>query len=370
MKPALPEFLDLYDSSNSVLVIGGSGFIGSHLVEALLKRSKWTIKIIDEENQKIAHLLDNPRLVLYPCNYFHCEELNELISSSEAVVSLAALCNPSLYMASAKAVIHSNYDHPRRIVDICAAEQKWLIHLSSSEVFGRTVLGEMKRRRIEIEGIDLDESVQLLNEDSAFILGPIHETRWSYAAAKQLFERYIFALGLEEELRWTIIRPFNFIGPRMDYINGVDGQGIPRVLAVFMEKLLRGQKLPLVDGGETKRVFTDIRDAVDAMIAVLTCPTRSQNKVLHIGNPRNEMSIKELAEKILDKAQNLPSYKPAGVEFVDAESFYGKGYADSDRRILDTCLLESLYGWMPKYSLDQTLDLTMSWFAEHYSGQI
>jgi len=368
MRTGLIEKLELNDNSINILIIGGAGFIGSHLTEALLEKSGWSVLVIDQEIDKISHLVGHPRLDLCSVDYTCFEELGRVISSSDAVVSLAAICNPSLYMDSAKEVIKSNFTNPQIIADLCAKEKKWLIHLSSSEVFGRTMVGEMKRRGLK--NIAIDDKLQVLNEDSAFILGPIDETRWSYASAKQLFERYLYALGKEESLAWTIIRPFNFIGPRMDYINGIDGCGIPRVLAVFMEKLLKGQNLPLVDGGEAKRVFTDIRDAVEAMIAVLTNPIISFSRILHIGNPDNEMSIKELAATIIDVARQMPKYKPAGVEHVDGEIFYGKGYADSDRRILDVTILDNLYGWRPKYSLEQTIRDTMYWFIDHYGSKM
>jgi UDP-apiose/xylose synthase len=72
-------------------------------------------------------------------------------------------------------------------------------------------------------------------------LGPVHRERWTYAAAKQLLERVIWAYGQHHGLKFTVVRPFNVIGPRMDFIPGVDGEGIPRVLAAFMHALLAGR---------------------------------------------------------------------------------------------------------------------------------
>ena len=87
------------------------------------------------------------------------------------------------------------------------------------------------------------------------IMGPVSAQRWCYACAKQLVERLIYAHGCQNNLKFTIVRPYNWIGPRMDYIPGVDGKddGQPRVLASFMTALMKGEPLVLVNGGEVYR---------------------------------------------------------------------------------------------------------------------
>ena len=97
--------------------------------------------------------------------------------------------------------------------------------------------------------------------------------RWTYACAKQLLERVIWAHGAHGGLTFTIVRPFNVIGPRMDFVPGVDGEGMPRVLASFMNALLRGEELPLVDGGRAAAlVHLDVEDFVEAVVRIVERP--------------------------------------------------------------------------------------------------
>ncbi|KAI8012317.1 UDP-D-apiose/UDP-D-xylose synthase 1 [Camellia lanceoleosa] len=100
---------------------------------------------------------------------------------------------------------------------------------------------------------------------SSYIFGSIEKQRWSYACAKQLIERLVYAEGAENGLEFTIVRPFNWIGPRMDFIPGIDGpsEGVPRVLACFSNNLLRREPLKLVDGGQSQRTFVYISCSAD-----------------------------------------------------------------------------------------------------------
>ena len=135
-------------------------------------------------------------------------------------------------------------------------------------------------------------------ETSALWLGPLHRERWTYACAKQLLERVIFASGRHHGLPFTIVRPFNVIGPRMDFVPDIDGEGIPRVLAAFMSALLRGEEMALVDGGGQRRSFVSVEDFVQAVVRIVERPAACRGEVFNLGNPSNDLSIAELAEQI------------------------------------------------------------------------
>src|SRR6185295_2961621 len=125
-------------------------------------------------------------------------------------------------------------------------------------------------------------------DETALALGPVHKERWSYACAKQLLERVIWAHGRHAGLPFTLVRPFNVIGPRMDFLPGVDGEGIPRVLASFMHALMTGEDLALVDGGGQRRSFLAVAELVDALCLVLDRPQHCRGEILNLGNPRND----------------------------------------------------------------------------------
>jgi UDP-apiose/xylose synthase len=282
------------------------------------------------------------------------------------VISLVALCNPSLYNTVPLSVIEANFVRPYELASMCAALGKWLIHFSTSEVYGRTVAGYGA-------GYSGDTSLYVLSEDrSPMLLGPVHAQRWSYACAKQLLERAIYAFAFEKGLAFTILRPFNFIGPRMDYIPGIDGEGVPRVLACFMDALLFHKPLQLVNGGLSRRCFTYIDDAIDAVIAVLERPGAAKGQIFNIGNPRNEISMADLAHTMIRIYKEIRP-EVASCEFetksVRAEDFYGEGYEDSDRRMPDIGKARELLGWEPRIGLDRMFKLTVASYIEHYASR-
>jgi UDP-apiose/xylose synthase len=209
------------------------------------------------------------------------------------------------------------------------------------------------------------------HEDTTpLLLGPVGAQRWSYACAKQLLERAIVALYFEKGLDYTIIRPFNFIGPRMDFIPGIDGEGLPRVVACFMEALFSGKPLKLVDGGKNRRSFTFIDDAIDAIDAIISKPEKSKGQIFNIGNPANEITIEELAVRMKRLFETMTGHtRPIEIVSVPSREFYGEGYEDCDRRIPDIAKARLLLGWEPKVSLDESLLRTMKGFIEKYGAR-
>jgi UDP-apiose/xylose synthase len=199
-------------------------------------------------------------------------------------------------------------------------------------------------------------------------MGPIHAQRWSYASAKQLLERVIYAYGEQNLLEYTIIRPFNFIGSRMDFIPGFDGSGIPRVIACFMESLILNKPLKLVDGGKNTRSFTSIHDAVEAIIKIIELPEQSKNQIFNIGNPENELTIYKLAELFISLYKELYPDKNFTSKIIEvpAEKFYGKGYEDSDKRVPDISKAIRLLGWKPKMNIRDALKETIVSYFNYY----
>ncbi len=356
------------NSSHTICILGCGGFIGSHLLERLLQHTSWYVYGIDRSDARIAHLLGHERLH-FECMDASCtDRVRPFIEKSDAVVSLIALCNPSLYNTVAREVIDANFLQPYEIVKLCERTNTWLVHFSTSEVYGKTpaalgVAAGSEPQREHDEGL-------LHEEHSPCIYGNVQAQRWSYACAKQLLERTIYAMGKESGLPYTVVRPFNFLGPRMDYIPGIDGEGIPRVLACFMEALLFQKPLQLVDGGKNRRVFTYIDDAIDAVMCILQRPQQAMGEIFNIGHPDNEASIEELADMMIELYSRLrPEY--AGYtftkEWIDAGRFYGEGYEDSDQRRPDISKARTRLQWEPRTSLYDTLYYTMAAYIRQYA---
>ncbi|HEX2958128.1 MAG TPA: bifunctional UDP-4-keto-pentose/UDP-xylose synthase [Chitinispirillaceae bacterium] len=352
-----------------IAVLGCSGFIGSHILHYLLKNTDYFITGIDIHHARIDNLKDHPRLSFVASDIYSEQELlRDTISRCSIVISLAALCNPSLYITTPVEVIESNYIKPYQILQLCAQYGSWLIHFSTCEVYGKSKEALLKNASCGSGGVpDI-----FIEDHTQMIVGPVQAQRWCYAVAKQLYERTLYAWGIQKGLNYTIIRPFNFIGPRMDYIPGVDGEGVPRVMACFMKALLSGTPLKLVDGGLSRRCFTYIDDAVEAVAAILRNPDDSKNQIFNIGNPANEIMIQELAHLMITIYSELAADKStmAGtVEEVSSREFYGEGYEDSDRRIPNIDKAMKLLNWHPKVNLETALRMTIQSYIYQY-GQI
>jgi UDP-apiose/xylose synthase len=341
--------LQFNDSSITVAVVGCGGFIGSHLLDAILTRTQWRVFGVDLDFYRIQHRLSNER-----CEFLVADladkNVVERIAKYPVVVNLAAICTPSRYMAEAPEVIRSNYDHPAALADACAKSGSWLIHFSTSEIYGRTSA----------------DSGLLQEDETELTFGPVTASRWSYATAKLLTERYIAGL---KNLKWTVVRPFNFVGPYMDFMPGIDGSGIPRVLANFSSALVRGEPLKLVNGGVAKRSFTSVFDAVDFMFALFEAEKSPFSQAFNIGNPDNELTIAELAYKM---RQIFAEIKGVSVEsipepqVVSGVEYYGEGYEDSLRRLPSVEKAERLLGFKAKTPIDVVLRESLEWFVEHY----
>lgn len=341
---------------HSVCVVGAGGFIGSHLCEYLLEQG-YQVTGVDLYDARLTQVLGNPRFKWWQMDYSIAQNPRELAIHHPVVINAAALCNPSLYNTHDLQVMHSNFNAPQKLADACAAAGTWLIHFSTSEIYG------------------YGSATQALSETTPCHLGAISARRWSYATAKLLLERWLVGLQFERDLTWTVIRPFNVLGPRMDYIPGVDGQGIPRVLANFSAALLKGQPLPIVDGGTAQRAFTWVGDVVAAVGLMLQRPEASQNQCFNLGNPANEITMAQLAQQLVQIYREIQSQNPhlapvaePAIMPVSGVAYYGAGYEDSVRRLPDISKAQKLLDWHPQTDLATTLQHCLEWYAQHYGN--
>jgi len=338
-----------------VCVLGGGGFLGSHLVAALLEQTPHRVEVVDQELAKLTTHSD--RLV---CRRESIESpglLDQVTRDNQVIISTTALCNPSQYNTRPADVIHASFSHLVPLVDLCTQQNRRLIHFSTCEVYGRGE-GENGAAR------------KMSEEDTPLVLGPVSMERWSYACAKQLLERLIWAKVQHDGLSATIVRPFNVIGPRMDYLPGLDGEGIPRVVACFMRALLFGEPLTLVGGGRNRRSFLYVSDFVQGVLRILARPEACDGQIINLGNPAIDIPIRELAERMADCYRSLVSEaEPVRFRSVGPDDFYGPGYDDSPRRIPDIAKAERLLGWTPTTTLDEMLPPIIRDYIAHYGRE-
>lgn len=350
-----------------VLALGGGGFIGSHLVDWLLRFTGHEVIAYDLYDDKLADMLGNARL-----SYVHGDirkdhpRLEKMIADADVVVDLIAYANPALYVSMPLDVFHLNFTENLKIAELCVKHRRRLVQFSTCEVYGKTPVALAS---VGDKLPDPDNPVYAtFHEDRApMILGSVCQHRWIYSCAKQMLERILHAYGLEGRLCYSVIRPFNFIGPRIDYLPS-EQDGNPRVFSHFLESLRGNRPMKLVNGGAQRRTYTYIDDAIDCILRILEDRDNVCDKqIFNVGNPNNELSIRGLAEKMRDiyarrwwtGSPDLPQ-----LVAVSGEEFYGKGYDDSDRRIPDITKARTLLGWEPRFDLNATIELSMAYWLD------
>src|SRR6266404_4448245 len=228
-----------------ILNLGAGGFIGSHLTQRLLAEGH-SVTAVDLWSDKVSELLDHPRLRFVQQDIRSTDfNIDSMVEEADLVIDLIAYANPGLYIRIPLEVFHLNFTENLKIAEACVRHSKRLIQFSTCEVYGRTA-ASLKNARVA----DPEDPIHatFIEDESEFILGPVSKHRWIYACSKQLLERVLHAYGLEMGFNYTVIRPFNFIGPKIDFLVS-ERDGTPRVFSFFMSALLDGGQMKLVDGG-------------------------------------------------------------------------------------------------------------------------
>ena len=224
----------------------------------------------------------------------------------------------------------------------------------------------------EVYGMCRDKEFD--EDKSPLVMGPVSMQRWIYACSKQLLDRVIWAYGDKENLHFTLFRPFNWIGPKLDSLN-TPKEGSSRVITQFIGNLVKGEPIILVNGGHQKRAFTYLDDGIDCLTKIIENKNNVCNgQIFNVGNPKSEMSIRALAHKLRELYVKHPLRKPSrkisAIKVVHEKNYYGKGYQDIQRRMPSIKKAHKLLGWKPKVDLATSLKKTLDYFLqEHQSTQ-
>ncbi|HPC86479.1 MAG TPA: NAD-dependent epimerase/dehydratase family protein, partial [Smithellaceae bacterium] len=210
--------------------------------------------------------------------------------------------------------------------------------------------------------------------ESYLVVGPIRKERWIYSCCKQLLDRVIYGYGTRGHLEFTLFRPFNWIGPRLDSLDTAK-EGSSRVVTQFIAELLLKRPINLVDGGRQKRCFTYVDDGIAALMKILENQGNvCANQIINIGNPDNECSVKELAALLKKLFQEHPDHQGdstySDIVEIPADIYYGKGYQDIYTRKPRIEKARTLLGWEPKIGLLESLRLTLDSFLEENKAAV
>lgn len=332
-----------------VLILGVNGFIGNHLTERLLRDDRYDIYGLDIGSDAISRFLDNPRFHFVEGDIsIHSEWIEYHIKKCDVVLPLVAIATPIEYTRNPLRVFELDFEENLKIVRDCVKYNKRIIFPSTSEVYGMC------------DDKEFDE------DHSRLIVGPINKQRWIYSVSKQLLDRVIWAYGAKEGLKFTLFRPFNWMGPRLDNLDAAR-IGSSRAITQLILNLVEGSPIKLMDGGAQKRCFTDINDGIEALFRIIeNRDGLCDGQIVNIGNPTNEASIRELAEMLLESFNNHPlrdRFPPfAGFKDVESSSYYGKGYQDVEHRTPSIKNAHRLLGWQPTIEMKQTIADTLDYF--------
>lgn len=333
-----------------VLILGVGGFIGNALVERLLAAGGYAVYGMDLHSSNIRRFLGQPGFHFVEGDIsINREWIEYHVRKCDVILPLVAIATPIEYVRDPLRVFSLDFEENLRIVRYCVRFGKRLVFPSTSEVYGMCS----------------DEKFD--EHHSNLVTGPIRMQRWIYSCSKQLLDRVIWAYGVKEDLRFTLFRPFNWLGPRLDSLDSAR-IGSSRAITQLILNLVSGTPIQLVDGGGQKRCFTDVRDGIDCLERIIENPKgRADGEIFNIGNPDNEASIRELAELLTRQYQAHPLRKlfppPAGIVSVESGRYYGPGgYQDVFHRCPAVRNAAKKLAWKPKIGLEEAVGSTLDFF--------
>jgi len=318
-----------------ILVTGAAGLLGSHLVDALLKRGHVVtgldnLSIGDPDNLKSAESSERFKfLKLDVCD----SKIMGKVKPHDIIVHLAAykIEVPGLHGTD---ILEVNTRGTSNMLDLARNWNSRFVFASTSDVYGK--------------------SKELpFNEGADLVLGSSVVPRWGYAASKLFDEHLCFANQRRFGIPATVIRYFNTYGPRHD-LTVISGG--PQ--ALFLNALLSNRKMTIHGDGRQQRAFSYVADSVE-MTARAIESEKTSGEILNIGNPDGEISIRELAELTWDV---FGGKGPAPIEYITHESFYKSGkFEEISRRIPDISKAENLLGFKPEVTNRRGMELTFEW---------
>ena len=319
-----------------VLVTGGAGYIGSHLVDRMIKEGH-DVQVVDNlftgKIDNLSHHLGHERFHFVNDSILNEELMGRLISRVDVVYHLAATVGVKHVVQDPLGGVLTNVQGTEIVLKYAFKYWKRVLLASTSEIYGKTTKFPF-------------------SEDDDRVLGSTSIHRWSYSTAKAIDEHIAFAY-FDKGLPISIVRYFNSYGPR------IDEQGYGSVIAQFIRQALTNQPLTVHGEGKQSRCFTFIEDTVEGTVRAATMKS-ALGRAFNIGTTE-ETRIIDLARKIIEVTGSRSE-----IEFVPYERVFGKGFEDTTRRLPDMARARQHLEWEPSVKLADGLPKTLSWCREHY----
>ncbi len=334
-----------------ILILGVNGFIGHSLAARILADTDWEIFGMDLGSDRIHEHIENSRFHFLEGDIsINHEWIEYHVKKCDVILPLVAIATPKTYVEEPLRVFELDFEQNLRVIRQAVEYGTRVIFPSTSEVYG------------------MCPDAAFSETESPLVCGPIDKQRWIYACSKQLLDRVIWAYGKEKKLSFTLIRPFNWIGPNLDDIE-TPKEGSSRVVTQFLGHILRGESISLVDGGRQRRSFTYIDDGIDALMRILANKNGcAERRIFNIGNPENDCSVAELARMMIEIVSGFKGYEDVArkslVKEVSSTDYYGSDYQDIQTRVPDITAARTHLKWEPRVSLEEALRQTIAFYVE------
>lgn len=311
-----------------ILVTGGAGFIGSHLVERLLADGQTVVAIDDLSTGSRSNLravARHPQLRFIRSKISECRELPKLAARAESIYHLAAAVGVELVVKQPIHVCATNLRETEVLLEAAAPHRVPVLLTSTSEVYGKSAKHEF-------------------SEEDDLLIGPPTHARWSYACSKLMDEFLALAYAQERGLPVVIARLFNTVGPRQ---TGRYGMVLPRFIAAAKA----GQPLRVYGDGRQTRCFCCVSDTVEALVRLQHC-AKARGQVFNIGGTQ-EISMRDLARRVIASVGSA-----SRIQFVPYAQAYAPGFEDMRRRKPRVTKLARFTGFRPRTPLREIIRLT------------
>lgn len=329
-----------------ILVTGGFGFIGGHLLKQLVTQDFYERQETPVTVKPDVHVVDNlstspvPLEILlgdldYPINLtYDIADIydwlrNDTTTDWDIIYHLASPVGPAGILPHAGTMAYDIIRDTVGLIQLAKRSKAALIDISTSEIYGGGDKG-------------------YCSEDMPRIVPAQTTARLEYAVGKLAAETAILNEVAINDLKAAIIRPFNVSGARQ---SGQGGFVLPR----FVAQAMSGQPLTVFGDGSQLRAFTHAADIADGIIKVAAHVRYKLNKhngrVFNLGNPNNRISILELAERVIQITHSAST-----IQFMDGREVYGEHYAEAADKYPDATKAMTVLGWQPENSIDDTIN--------------
>ena len=308
-----------------IIITGGAGFIGSHLIEKVINTQVEEILVIDDlstgKKVNLSKFNDSKKIKFIDKKIEDIENLDEIFNGYDFCYHLAAGVGVQYIMENLSKSLLTNILATHEVFEACKKNDIPVLVTSTSEVYG---VSEDKE----------------WTEESRSLIGPTTKLRWSYAASKMIDEFLALSEYEEGKLNPIIVRLFNIIGP-----NQLSEYGM--VVPKFIDAALNNNDIVIHGDGSQSRSFTWVDDVTNYFIKL--AEMKAYGEVFNIGQTQ-EITIKNLAKLIIDTCNS-----DSKIEYIKHEEVFGDKFEDPTRRTPNIDKIVKFTGMSPTKNIDSMI---------------